>query len=303
MSVVSKLEVLIVVAMVVSCGETAEEKDGKSEEKAETSQATFGGPSAVGNQVTFDGYVLNAFEVTVDDQPYKDLEDFYTQEIARLPAKVKTAGYDDSYTAEFDAGIGFQDLWTDMKVYVSADGKEGYQGSAAVDQDGQFSIEFPTDGNDSAYRVRANKRISVLISNGEKTDRLCYNFSAIERSVLLSDKSKPIILDSFSTSLTAYDCSQADEGGGMKIPDQMVGATSALLLRKGMTKAQVVDLFGKNDLHVNGDAWCWSPRAEPNPICAIDYASSCNCWVGFDDEGLVDSQSNIRADRLDLSTW
>jgi hypothetical protein len=254
------------------------------------------------DSLAFTGYVLNAFNVTVDGEEYADLEDFYTNEIARLPEKAKDAGFDETYKVRFDAQLGFQDLWLNMQVYLAPEEKQGFQGSARVDSNGKFSVELPNEAIDATYRVRANKRISVVISKEGETHKTCYNFSAIEKSIPFANDSKPIVLDAFNTSLTAYDC-ESESNGGVQIPNRNDSADSATLLRPGMNKSDVITVMGRSNLRIDSDSkWCWTP-ASPDQLCAVNYASDCRCSVSFDSDGILITQDNIRAELLEIESW
>jgi hypothetical protein len=203
--------------LVSSCGFYIEEQ----ERKEEAPSKVVAEPVALAPDDTsfvISGYVLNAFEVTVDGEVYQDLEDFYTRETGRLSQRVRDAGYDETWTARFEAEVGFADLWNGMSVYIAPVQKRGYQARTYVDSNGGFSALFPPKAADDEYRIRANKRISVTISNGSETKMLCYNFSAIEKSARFSDKDKPVVLDSFRTTLTSYEC-RADEESGIIVPE------------------------------------------------------------------------------------
>ena len=156
-----------------------------------------------GDTVVFYGYIPSAFEVVVDGEPYFDLEDFYTKELLRLPKKVKDAGYSDVYRITFDAEIGFSDLWNDMTVYVVSAETRGYLGESKVSNAGQFEIEFPPEADNANYKIRANKRINVILSSSEEIISLCYNFSAQERSFLLSQAEKLALLKVLADSLAS----------------------------------------------------------------------------------------------------
>lgn len=298
--------VLVSLAFVgAACGS---EKDGDSsvESAPQTPETTSDTSSNSDNALAFTGYILNAFNVTVDGEAYADLEDFYTKEIARLPEKAKDAGYDESYKVEFDAQIGFKDLWLNMQVFLAPEEKQGFQGSARVDSNGKFSVSLPDEALDTTYRVRANKRISVVISKDGEVHKSCYNFSAIEKSIPFAVDTKPIVLDTFGTTLTAYDC-ESESDSGIQIPEHKAetGASTGAQgqLRLGMAKSDVLNVMGRDSLKIVSAAkWCWTPVATDN-LCAVNYASDCRCSVSFDGDGILVSQDNIRAELLDVASW
>lgn len=158
------------------------------------------------SRISFKGYIGGVFEVKVDGETYADMEDFYTKELQALPKKIEESGLKGNYRIKFDAQIGYSDLWRNMNVYMAPNSDRGYQGQARVRRDGGFTINFPADAEDDTYRVRATKRISVLVSGEGVTKRFCYNFSAEEQSVSVDSREKPIILREFKTNLTSYAC-------------------------------------------------------------------------------------------------
>lgn len=283
------------VIFTVSCGSFPRTDDsGKGTDSS--SQTT---------NATFQGFVNSAFELTVDGIKYNDLEDFYTQELKSLPAKVIAAGYDSSWRSTFDAQVGMNDLWQNMTVYISPVANRGYQGEGSVGKAGGFSITLPPTALDSEYRVRAIKRIGVVLTKDEEKIRICYNFSASEKSVPFSDREKPIVLDTFTAAITAYDCQVAESG--IKIPTASSSPSQpsvAKKLPKGASRDEVVASLGLADMFVTSPTrWCWGKSDAKASVCANVAYDRCQCWVDFDDAGKVAVQSNIRGDLLDIATW
>lgn len=169
--------------------------------------------------VDVSGYVVSAFEVQVDGTDYLDLEDFYTKELDRLPNRMKEAGYDESYTFELEAQIGFEDLWRDMTVYILSAGKAGYQAKTFVNDQGGFKTFLPVSEEDRSYKIRANKRISIRATKAGETKLFCYNFSAKEKDATFTSLANPTILDSFTTTITAYECMN-DDASGLVVPER-----------------------------------------------------------------------------------
>lgn len=256
-----------------------------------------------GDFINFVGFVSNAFEVTVDGAAYHDLEDFYTQESTRLPDKAAAAGLDASYKVSLDAQIGFQDLWTNMTVYISPVANHGYQGTARINADGSFQVKLPKEALDDTYRVRAVKRIGVVAEKEGESVRHCYNFSAMELSVNFSSSSKPIVLNAFETRLTTYSCVQA-QGDGLEIPSSEGHGDKVTknLLAPGMSKQQTLAILGRDDLTIKSSTkWCYATKT--SQVCANNYATSCTCSVTFDNNGLLIAQDNVDASLLDILSW
>lgn len=284
-----------------ACGDTGIPLvDGSSSSDSSTQIGPDYTTSYEGPTLGFSGYVASAFSLSVDGVDYFDMEDFYTTELANLPDKVAAAGYE-GYEVQFDAQIGLSDLWHNMAVYVAPEQDTGYQGSAYVEQSGQFTVDLPVEADGSFYKVRANKRINVILRRDSEVLTFCYNFSAIEKSVLLSSTEHPIILDNFTTHLTSYECAPASTGE-MSLPSQ--NGSSPALLSKGMSKSQVLEILGSDGLVMEGDSqWCWvSNGFSQNNNCAVNYASSCQCSVTFSD-GLVSDQDNIVSSKIDVVNW
>jgi hypothetical protein len=158
------------------------------------------------------GSAQYAFELTVDDQEFADIEDYYTQQVDVLKDKVIEAGYDVD-RIEFTGKLGFADFIKDMSVFVASSANT--QGKGAVDAQGNFSVSVPNPNKleSMTFKVRAQKRVQILLIKDEVlVQKLCYNFSAIEMDVI----ENPISLSNFKTDRTMYDCSK--ESGGMAIP-------------------------------------------------------------------------------------
>jgi hypothetical protein len=303
------LVLLLLVTLFNACGDGETEADLAAKEEGAAEDGSGEQLSSAGSEHRFTGYVVNAFEVTVDGVPYRDLETFYTEELARLPAKVQAAGYGPEYRVRFEAEIGFKDLFQNMDVYITSEGDRGYQGQGQVMVDGRFEISFPESIVGDIFKVRANKRISVLLSREGETKKICYNFSAVDRNIEKSETSKPIILSAFESRVTAYACPVPDAGGGIVVPDagntQATAAASNGLLRPGMTKQQVLSILGQDNMIIQSTGeWCWQSASDgERNICAVNRYLSCNCSVSFSDAGTLTEQSNISPDLLDILAW
>ncbi len=249
----------------------------------------------------FRGFVAKAFELEVDGETYLDMEDFYTKELARLPAKVRDAGYDPEYDVQFDAQLGLSDLWLGMTVYMSTAASSGYLGETEVMSDGQFSVALPVDAVNDIYRVRANKRINVILTRGSEKRKICYNFSALDLSVPFTERSKPIILNKFSTALTSYECQTLPRGDGLAIPTTK---TSVEKIKVGASKNEVLAVLGSDRLVVaNNDKWCWFSReSAEHQNCALNIPSTCQCAVLFKGDQVI-SQENIKTEFIDITSF
>lgn len=166
---------------------------------------------------TIQGAVVGAFDVEVDGQSYSDIESFYTEERERLPLKIEDAGYY-GYDVDLQAKLGFRDLTNGMSVYVSSSEKRGYAARSVVQEDDTFLIRFPEDAAGDTYKIRAIKRISIVLSNKEETLTFCYNFSALDTNVLYDEVDKPVVLSSFKTNITSYECPENQTGDNLHIP-------------------------------------------------------------------------------------
>jgi len=292
---------LLATSGLAACGAIIDFGDDKKSDDATTPTPTSGGGlAATDASTTFQGYVGGAFAVTVDGTPYADMEDFYTKEQAALPEKVQQAGYDSSWTARFEAQLGLADLWNGMTVYVSPQGNQGYQGQTSVEQSGSFAITLPPEAVGQTYQVRANKRIGILLTRGAQQVSLCYNFSAVQQSVPFTTTSLPIVLTTFTSTITSYDCDLAAQSG-LPVP---ANPSAPQVIQAGETKSDVARILGLTGLSVQSETqWCWAYRPSPDSPCTAKAASgSCDCSVTFDAAGDVTGFTGIAASYLRTGT-
>jgi hypothetical protein len=212
------IKAILTIFLVVGCGAlNTGENDANSDGLAQSARDK----EAQADATVVAGAVQYAFDLTVDGLSYSNVEDYYTAQVRTLKEKVLAAGYN-ADKAEFRGRLGFADFIQDMVVFVvSSDGK---QGRGVVDSQGNFSVAIDSKDETSrtrttSYAVRANKRVQIILSNGGvPTKKLCYNFSAITKS----SENNTILLDSFETDFTLYDCEQQSDG--LEIPDQSTRA-------------------------------------------------------------------------------
>jgi hypothetical protein len=305
----AKLLLITTLVCLPACGEEEPSTKGENEFSEVTNnieENSSTGSSDQGPGITFRGYVAGAFELTVDSVKYQDMEDFYTQELTRLPGRVYAAGYDESYDVTLAAEVGLSDLWHHMTVYMAPVEQRGYQGEAKVEKGGEFSISLPIDATSASYQVRANKRIAVLLRQGSEQISICYNFLALDKSVLFDEKEKPIILDKFETRITKYACdAEAESGLEIPAPPKARDPYTGVRLEKGMSKQEVLGILGEDNLSINPyGTWCYGESGLDNiRQCEEQYKSSCSCSVSFDDAGLLDYQDNINTEYLDVFSW
>ena len=176
------------------------------------------------------------FEITVDGVSYEDSESWYNAEMEKIPARLEAAGYKgDDF--DFQAQVGLNDFWQATKVNVASTKATGYQGSSNVTpSDGSFEIRLPSNsfGN---YQIKSVKRLNLVLPNNEI---FCYNMKGTEKSYTLNAFTDPIIISSFTTSLTKYDCGSTDDTGIILDP----ALTIKKKIVKDMTRAEVEDAIG-----------------------------------------------------------
>lgn len=165
------------------------------------------------------GSISGAFDVIVDGESYSDIEAYYSAEIDALPARIEALGYAD-YSVKLDAKIGFKDLTNNMMVFISpASGRDGYATKGYVGSDDKFNFVLPAYAPDSSYRVKAVKRIALILTSETEVKKFCFNFKTVEAQAdLIEGKSSPVVLNKFESSLTQYDCDQADAKDGITPP-------------------------------------------------------------------------------------
>lgn len=161
------------------------------------------------------GQVVSAFGISVDGTSYSDSEDFYTSELEKLRRKADEAGYE-GWDVSFEAALGFNDLSSGMKVYVSPTGDKGTSAQTEASSSGKFAVEFQASRELSTaqFEVRAVKRLNVLLKQGSDARRFCYNLLGVERDVMVSDY-REVRIDTFSTRMTSYSCESGLEGEGI----------------------------------------------------------------------------------------
>lgn len=170
------------------------------------------GNDASGGYLT--GYIVSAFDMDVNGRRYADSEDFYTQQLGELESEMEAAGYA-GYSLSLSGELGLDDLKYGMDVYVVAHGKTGFAGDTSVNENGRFMLGIPDGSGDEVFRIRTNKRVSVILTSSDKRDvvRWCYNFSSVNTEGTLHE---PVLISEFTTKLTRYQCS--DSGNGMTLP-------------------------------------------------------------------------------------
>jgi hypothetical protein len=208
-----KTLILTLVLLVTGCGTYVESE--QDEQKQEVKEATEA-------EVLYDeniplylsGSISSAFSIAVDGIRYEDSESYYTDQLGRLEQEKIDDGYED-YKMNFDAEIGLTDLKNGMTVFAEALGDEGYAGETVVAADGTFRLTFPADAA-GEYKLRATKRIGVILTNGVETINWCWNFSA-SREINLDQDSKPAIMRDFKTHITRYKCESLRTNNGVSI--------------------------------------------------------------------------------------
>lgn len=211
--------ITFVIGSLVACGQQPNYTDPKvTDQKDTTAEDTTTKKDSL-PPMGIDGYISNAFDLTVDDERYSDSEDFYTRELDRLTEEAVEAGYED-WKLTFDAKIGLVDLKYGMNVFVASPGNRGFAGQTTVSSNAGFYIAVPPAARDEAFSIRAVKRINVTLTppdelrKTEKPVRWCYNFSAEISDVRVDGE--PLVLNNFKTRITKYACSV--DSNGIAIP-------------------------------------------------------------------------------------
>jgi hypothetical protein len=155
-----------------------------------------------------DGYI-SPLNISVNGKQYRDSEDFYTQELARLKAQVKKEY--PNHELSFDAAVGLKNFKTGMYVFLAASGDNGVASESYVDSTGKFSFMFDSKevNTKDMYLLRATKRIGLRLTKGDEVISWCYNMYAEKEMAL---ETTPAILRSFETAITDYQCSEPNEG-------------------------------------------------------------------------------------------
>ena len=200
--------------LLMACGSVETQSPLEEEESNNSSNNSEYSPYINSDSLYLRGSVSSGFDITVDGINYQDSESYYTEQIDKLEQEKIFEGYE-GYTLTFDAEVGLTDLKNGMTVFAEAMGNEGYASETIIVADGTFKMEFPQDAGGD-YKIRANKRIGVILSNGIETIYWCWNFSANDQMTLRPD-SRPIILKQFETRLTKYQC-KGRKSNSLSIP-------------------------------------------------------------------------------------
>lgn len=198
------MKFLIILVFLFSCtcsvnvpedGQTNDDQQNETTQTTETTKETEVVEVEKDVPVNFvlRGSIAVAFPVTVDGFPYDDLEVYYTKLTNDLSEN-------DAY---IEASIGFEDLYKGMVVYVISEGKRGYQGRSYVSESNTFSISLPPEAINTKYKIRGNKKISIVSDDGT---RECFNFSVLSELTEFKNDNRPIILNSFRAYFSNYDC-------------------------------------------------------------------------------------------------
>ena len=172
--------------------------------------------------VTFEGYIT-PLNITVDNVTYTDSEDFYTHEKQRLTADAAKSY--PAYTLFFDANVGLQNFKQGISVFLVASSDAGVASESTVDGNGKFSFNLVADSVNKTdlYTIRADKRVSVRMVDGEDEIKLCYNlYSEVDSTLTTS-----IILRKFVTTPTEYNCVANSTDGGIQLPANPASGTTA----------------------------------------------------------------------------
>jgi len=255
----------------------------------------------VAEPFTIQGSVASAFQVTVDGTAYPDMESYYTSAVETLDAKVAAAGYK-GYRASLYAQLGFKDLINGMTVYVQTKSSRGYQGHTLIAKTGSFALDMPPEAAGDTYQMRANKRISVVLTKGAETKKICYNFSAVDFEVPYEAKDKPVVLSNFKSSLTLYACAVDEAPESLPIPDAPKMGTAEP--KTDTTDANVPNkqaFLEPNQFGTAGEFTTVSGGrllTYKTSICSVD-----SCQVMTNDKGDVYWTDGVKPELLETAGW
>jgi hypothetical protein len=212
----------VIVMMVLGCGSVNDptKKDATDTNKdAATAAVVTPSPTSSivqeGSYFKVSGYV-SPINITVNSVTYRNSEDFYTKELIKLTNEAKTSY--PGYTLSFEGNLGLSNFITGMTVFLVSTGDQGVASQTTVDGMGKFTflIDGPIDTN-AAYTLAGAKRIGMTLNppKGSKDEPIswCYNLEA-ETNIAL--KNNPIILRTFTTLVTQYQCN--DSNNDMSLP-------------------------------------------------------------------------------------
>lgn len=197
------MRVLLIVALLVSlasCGKDPFAGEDLSNHPEDPSTAA----------ATFSGYVQKAFAITVDGEKFDDSEQFYTNFIPALILPHYAVPVDAMLTVE--GQYGMDEFGSNAWVFMTPTQNEGDLFQAQTDSYSKFTIQVTDAALNSTYKARLVIRIGLLVTQvGSDPDHFCYVLTGARDNIALTDKSKPIIFDVFTTQLNTYKCDQVTD--------------------------------------------------------------------------------------------
>lgn len=181
-------------AAFVGCGglDPAKKDDAKSKDEATS-------------DVEFSGYVQKAFTLKVNGSAFTDSEQFYTQFIDKL-VKPSYPELSDK-NVEVEGKYGLSEFGAGSKVYMSSMAADGHLFESTTDGQSKFTVKVTSTALDEMFKARVIIRIGLLVKkDGSEDQHSCYILHGIKENIAISESSKPIIFDDFSTQLNTYKC-------------------------------------------------------------------------------------------------
>jgi len=192
---------LIVCLVLVGCGQV-----DKKEEKAEATSEKLG---TVDNDVEWSGYVQKAFTIKVNNKEFADSEDFYTRFIEELVKPQYPDLSDKEVTVE--GKYGLSEFGAGSSVFMSSQAADGHLYEGRTNAQSKFTLKVAQKATDETFKARIIVRIGLEVRKGDNTTRHCYILHGNKTDIAVSESSKPIIFDDFSTQLTTYKCEDVND--------------------------------------------------------------------------------------------
>lgn len=208
-----KTAIFLVMFLVSGCGR--DESSGVASAPAAAASTTSpseaaGDCSPTKHYCAVTGSIDSAFQLTADGLLYPSIESFYSYEVDFLQGQADEGGYA-GWSSNFTAQLGLNDLKHGLDVYAQDMSGEGFSGSSVVRMDGTFVVPVTTGDTTNEYALRVNKRITYTLTSpdGKESVKWCWNFSGEADQVGIN---KPIIVNTFSSTLTKYQCADTQSG-------------------------------------------------------------------------------------------
>jgi hypothetical protein len=202
----------IVIAIFASVGCQDFKKDCTPDKATGKTCSDESSTKDVGNDIAFDGFIQRAFEISVNSIKFADTEDFYTRFIAELI--MSKPDYKEKFGTskiEVEGEYGLERFGSNSPVFMSSMSGDGHIFQTRTDAQGKFTIKVKKSAQDETFKARVITRIGLIITTGEAKEHYCYILYGFRDGISISENTKPVIFDTYTTQLNSYQCSAVQD--------------------------------------------------------------------------------------------